>query len=160
LFGLAPLPLVGLRLEQARQMPELAVLSVIAHGSEPGGEIVGLAALAGCDRLDNPRADLYADLIFAHLGELARRALEALMAQHNYTYQSDFARKYYGEGVEDGVEKGRRAMLREQLEQRFGELHADTTDRLEQASVELLSRWARRVLTAATLAEVFATDGP
>jgi hypothetical protein len=166
-IGPSAIPVIA-DIEQARQMPELAVLSGIAHGSEPGAESIGLAALAGCKRLDNSRADLYADLIFANLGEIARRALEALMAQHKYTYQSDFAKKYYGagreegreEGLEEGIEEGRRDTLRELLELRFGELPADVTSRLEQADAELLSRWTRRVLTAATLAEVFATDQP
>jgi hypothetical protein len=158
-IGPSAIPVIT-NIEQARQVPELAVLSVIAHGSEPGGEVIGLAALAGCEQLDSTRADLYADLVFANLGKVARRALEALMAQHNYTYQSDFAKKYFDEGIERGIEHGRRASLREQLEQRFGELPAEVTDRLEQASAELLTRWARRVLTAATLAEVLATNEP
>jgi hypothetical protein len=41
---------------QARTWPDLAVLSVIAHGHEPGSEAIGAVALAACDRLDNPTA--------------------------------------------------------------------------------------------------------
>jgi hypothetical protein len=139
---------------QARICPELAVLSVIAHGHEPGSEAIGSAALAGCDRLDSAQARLYADLIYSNLNEIARAALEALMQQHNYTYQSDFAKKY----VAEGTKLGYRAVLRTQLEQRFGELPADAIARLDQADSDTLDAWARRVLTAGSLAEVLASE--
>jgi hypothetical protein len=143
---------------QARTWPELAVLSVIAHGHEPGSETIGAAALAACDRLDSAQARLYADLIYSNLNEIARAALEALMQQHNYTYQSDFAKKYVAEGRKEGIELGYRAMLRTQLEQRFGELPADAIARLDQADSDTLDAWARRVLTAGSLADVFASE--
>jgi hypothetical protein len=139
---------------QARTWPELAVLSVIAHGHEPGSEAIGAAALAACDRLDSPQAKLYADLIYINLDEIARAALEALMQQHNYTYQSDFAKKYVAEGTKNGY----RAVLRTQLQHRFGELPADAIARLEEADVDTLDAWAPRVLTASSLADVFASE--
>lgn len=55
--------------------------------------------------------------LYEHLGDIARAALEALMQQHNYTYRSDFARKYVAEGYRD--------LLRDQLQQRFGALPTD-----------------------------------
>jgi hypothetical protein len=147
---------------QARTCPELAVLSVIAHGHEPGSEAIGAAALAACDRLDSPQASLYADLIYTNLNEIARAALEAIMQQHNYTYQSDFARKYVAEGVKEGtklgIAQGYRAVLRTLLEQRFGELPADAIARLEEADADTLDAWTRRVLTASSLADVFASE--
>jgi hypothetical protein len=142
---------------QAHTWPELAVLSVIAHGHEPGSEAIGAAALAACDRLDSPRANLYADLVYANLNEIARAALEAIMQQHNYTYQSDFAKKYVAEGKKEGIEEGYRALLRAQLQQRFGELPADAIARLDEADADTLDTWGRRVLTATSLADVFAS---
>jgi hypothetical protein len=135
---------------QARTWPELAVLSVIAHGHEPGSEAIGAAALAACDPLDNPHSSLYADLIFANLHEIARAALEAIMQQHNYTYQSDFARKYVAEGA--------RNVLQAQLKQRFGELPADVAIKLDEADADTLGAWSLRVLTAGSLAEVFTPE--
>jgi hypothetical protein len=190
--------------DQARALPELGVLSVIAHGRESGSEAIGLAALAGCAQLDNHRASLYADIVFAHLNEAARRALEALMAQHNYSYQSDFAKRYVEEGIEQGIEKGieqgiekgieqgiekgieqgiekgieqgiekgieqgiekgveqgQRAILRDLLEQRFGALPEHANRHIEEAHAATLSLWARRVLTASSLADVFAGASP
>jgi hypothetical protein len=135
---------------EARTWPELAVLSVIAHGREPGSEAIGAAALAACDRLDNPRSRLYADLIYTNLNEIARAALEAVMDLHNYEYQSDFARKYFAQGC--------RATLRKQLQQRFGALPASAEARLEEADADTLDAWASRVLTAASLADFFDSD--
>jgi hypothetical protein len=155
---------------EARTWPELAVLSVIAHGHETGSEVIGAAALAACDRLDSAQARLYADLIYSNLNEIARAALEALMQQHNYTYQSDFAKKYFSQGIEEGKKEGRkegrkegielgyRALLRKQLEQRFGELPADAMARLEEADADALDTWGGRVLTATSLADVFAAE--
>jgi hypothetical protein len=160
-IGPAAIPVVTDEAE-ARTWPELAVLSVIAHGHEPGSEAIGAAALAACDRLDSPEAKLYADLIYTNLNEIARAALEAIMQQHNYTYQSDFARKYVAEGVKEGTKKGielgYRALLRKQLQQRFGELPADVAARLDEADADTLDAWGGRVLTASSLADVFASE--
>ena len=90
----------------------------------------------------------------------------ATMGLHNYTYQSDFARKYFSEGcqegftqgVREGMELGYRELLRDQLQQRFGALPADAGARLEKADSDTLGAWGRRVLTAASLADVFAAE--
>jgi flagellar biosynthesis/type III secretory pathway protein FliH len=152
---------------EAQSCPELAVLSVIAHGHEPGSEAIGAVALAACNRLDNPTSSLYADLIFANLDEIARAALEAIMQQHNYTYQSEFAKKYVAEGKEEGIkegiregtktgiELGYRGLLRKQLQQRFGTLPDELVARLDEADAATLDTWGGRVLTAGSLAEVF-----
>jgi hypothetical protein len=84
--------------EAAARSPELAVLSALAHGNEPGGLHVAVAAIAAVARLDPPTATAYHDLIHHRLSEAARIALEALMAIKGYEYQSDFAKKHQAEG--------------------------------------------------------------
>jgi hypothetical protein len=96
------------------------------------------------------RPDRQRDLIYTNLNEIARATLEAVMDLHNYTYQSDFAKKYVAEGD--------REALGELLQQRFGELPADATVRLDNANADTLRIWMRRVLTAGSLADVFASD--
>lgn len=75
-----------------------------------------------------------------------------------YQYQSDFAKKYYGqgrdEGLKEGLERGERAVLLRLLRSRFGELPAAAVAKVEGAETGLLERWADRVLVGTTLAEV------
>jgi hypothetical protein len=124
----------------ARAVPELAVLSVMAHPELETAE----AAEAGLAELPEDRQRLYWDVILSSLPELVRRALEARMIK-GYEYQSEFARKYYSQGLERGREQGlRRALiamvcarlpgLRDELERRLGEL---SEARLEQLIIEL-----------------------
>lgn len=64
--------------EQARAMPELAVLSAMAHGQdEDFTKAARIAAVAqrACSGLDTKRALFYFDLIELSLSEAARRAL-------------------------------------------------------------------------------------
>jgi hypothetical protein len=59
------------------------------------------------------------------------------------------------EGRQEGIQQGETSLLRRLLVRRFGALPSWTEQRLEQASLEELERWADRVLDASTLAEVF-----
>ncbi len=87
----------------ARRAPELAVLSVAAHGREAGAEHIALAALAASHDLDNDRDLLYPDFVLAHLGEVARAALEQIMQLRNYEFQSEFFRKAFNDGWKEGL---------------------------------------------------------
>ncbi len=96
--------------DAARRAPELAVLSSLVHGNEPDGAQVAMAAIEAAGSLDAPRAALYHDLIRHGLDAAATAALEALMkftGYKGYEYQSEFARKYYGQGHTEGVAAGR-----------------------------------------------------
>jgi hypothetical protein len=159
-------------LEQASALPELTVLSVAAHGREPGAEALGIPAFLACSSLDGPRATLYVDAIMMWLSDSARRALLEYLNMHHYEYQSEFARKYVEEGRKDGLEEGRKEGLKEgrkeglkegrqevlvkQLGLKFGELPAWAVQRLQAADDAELARWTERILTAATLDDVFA----
>ena len=61
----------------ARENPELAILSVLAHGNQPGGLEVAVAALGavfGLRGLDEERGVLYHDFVYAALNEAVRQA--------------------------------------------------------------------------------------
>ncbi|WP_428266628.1 DUF4351 domain-containing protein [Haliangium sp.] len=137
-------------IDEAKRLPELAMLSVAAHGREDGAEQIGLAARAACEGLDTDRACLYADFIELWLSEAARQAMETLMLQ-NYQYQSEFALGY----VRQGEAQGRKEMLIELLEERFGALPEAVVERVQAAETEQLKAWSKRVLAAASLDEVF-----
>ncbi len=146
--------------DEARRAPELAVLSVAAHGREPGAEHIALAALDAVRGLDRDRDAFYTDFILAGLGEVARSALEMLMNKANYEYQSDFARKYFSQGKAEGEAKGKvlgEAQLLLKLLRFKGftvapELaaHVESCQDLAQ-----LDRWAELVLTATALEDIF-----
>lgn len=60
------------------------------------------------------------------------------------------------EGLELGRTQGEQSVVELLLEERFGPLSAEARERLRGASTEQLERWARRVLHAASLDDVFA----
>lgn len=141
--------------EQARANPELAVLSAMAHGQEANIESaadIAMAALGGCAALDADRSRLYFDLIINSLSEAARQALRTMDTQ-KYEYQSDFARKY----VAEGEMSGRVALIARLLTRRFGQLSAETRDRINAASIPELNAIGERLLTARTLQEALET---
>jgi flagellar biosynthesis/type III secretory pathway protein FliH len=81
-------------------MPELAVLSTMAH---PELEIAE-AAFQAILPLPEEKNQLYLDVILSTLPAVIRQVLEARMER--YEYQSEFARKYYGQGMQQGREEG------------------------------------------------------
>jgi hypothetical protein len=93
-------------LETASQLPQLAVLSALAHPELEAAEIA-VAAISG---LPEGLLRLYYDVILRALPAELRQRLEARMIK-GYQYQSDFARKYYGQGREDGQGEGLRAAV-------------------------------------------------
>jgi hypothetical protein len=103
-IGFADVPHVRDR-TAASQLPQLAVLSVMAH---PELEIAEIA-IEAIAQLPEDRIRLYLDVILKALPAKLRRTLEARMQR--YEYQSDFARKYYGQGLEEGREEGLRAAV-------------------------------------------------
>ncbi len=136
---------------QARDNPELAVLSAMAHGrdADPARAIeVALAALKASIGLDADRADLYADLIINSLSEAARQALKK-MDVHKYEFQSEWAR----EQIAQGEVRGRVALLLRMLTVRFGGVEAPLKERIQRASIAELEAIGERLLTARTLTE-------
>ena len=92
--------------------------------------------------LDAQRSALYCDLVLNSLPEVARRALSA-MDTKKYEYQSEFARRFYGQGRID--------LLLKLLATRYGTLAPEVADKVRSASTVELDGIAERVLTAKTL---------
>jgi len=55
----------------------------------------------------------------------------------------------------EGALEARREILLEQLEIKFGPVDPATRARVEQAPLEKLTAWMRRIVVASTLGEVF-----
>jgi len=160
-LGPSGVPVVENR-ARARSDPELAVLSAMAHGCDANSERalrIALAAMAASVGLDANRATLYFDLVATSLSEAARKALRD-MDHAKYEYQSDFAKQYIvigeAQGEAKGEAKGKAALLERLMARRFGRLPVKARKRLAAATSKELDVYGERLLSVATLDEVFA----
>jgi hypothetical protein len=145
--------------ERAKENPELAILSSMAHARDPypakSARIALLAQMAGL-ALGPDRSALYCDMVLHSLPEAARRALQA-MDTSKYEHQSEFARRYFEEGPVADVRLGRAEIVLKLLITRYGMLSLAVAARVYGASSADLHRIAQRVLTAQTLDEALGT---
>ena len=138
---------------EAARRPELAVLSAMAHGETAQSATIASAVLPAIEGLDDDRARFYYDLVYNSLNDAARRALEAMMK--GYEYQSDFAKKYYGQGR---TEEAARALLTVLRARGIAVPDAARERILGLKEAERLERWLERAAVATSLAEVL--DNP
>ena len=152
--------------EVAKRDPELAVLSVMAHGKdEPELAVqIATAAFEACRGLDDERALLYLDLVGISLGAIARAAFEDLMGNGTYEFQSDFAKKHRAAGKEEGraagKEEGRAAgeatAVLTVLEARGINVADEQQARiLACTELEVLDRWIRKAVTITSADDLF-----
>ena len=149
-LGLSGVPEI-MDAERAKEDPELAVLSAMAHAGDPDVQksvSIALCAQLASRGLDEERSRLYCDLVLHALPEVARQALRE-MNRFNYQYQSDFARGYFAEGKAEG----RTELVLDLLTTRFGILPAAVIGQLKETPAPNLDAIARRLLSAQTLAE-------
>jgi hypothetical protein len=151
---------------QAREDPELAVLSAVAHGEDENTEKslqIALAAQLASAGLDEGRSRLYFDLVVNSLSEATRKALQT-MDPAKYEHLGDFARHPYGQGQAEwlakGRAKGRAELIVRQLTLRFGALSDDVQAAIVAASIDALDAMGERLLTARTLQEALGADAP
>ena len=86
---------------EAKRLPELAVLSALAH-PEPEIATTAFSAIRAFPH-DDQR--LYTDMILAGLPTDLRERMQARMVK-DYVYKSEYALKYVGEGMEKGERQG------------------------------------------------------
>lgn len=132
---------------RARENPELAVLSAMAHGRDSNLQRaveIALAAQKASVELDAGRSKIYVDLITNSLGEAARHALKSMDAW-TYEWQSDIVRGY--------IARGRAELIERLLTCRFGAIDAQTRALIQRASIAKLDAIGERLLTARTLQE-------
>jgi hypothetical protein len=137
---------------QARQNPELTVLSVLAHGGGEDPVPVFEALLAALDKIDYESATLYADLVLSELPEAARAHLEELMITMPREYQSDFARRYFSQGKAEGEANSILIVL----DARGIEVPADARARITSCTdIDQLHTWVRRAATVDKIEDLF-----
>jgi hypothetical protein len=139
--------------EEAGRAPELAVLSAMAHGGDPGRVKVLDALLEALASVDEQQAKLYADVVLATLPVVARHYLEELMATGTYEYQSDFARRY----VAEGKAEGKASAVLEVLDARGLDVPEPTRTRIMNCQdLDQLDRWLRRAVAVDAVNDLFA----
>ena len=156
-FQLAPLvlgpdqvPVVTDAAEAAR-VPEVVVLSAIAHGGRPECATVLDALVGALGSVDEQSATLYADVVLAMLPVAARRHMEELMRTGVREYQSEFARKYFSQGKAEGRAEGVLAVLDARG------IDVPEADRARIGAcrdLDQLDRWLRRVASAGSVADL------
>jgi Domain of unknown function (DUF4351) len=102
------------------------------------------------------RKDEYA--AYLPLDEAQQREFEQLVATEPYKGIQPMTRTLASTWYEKGLEKGRRELLREQLEERFGALPPPVLDRLQQLPAEQLTPLGKAVLHAQSLRELGLED--
>ena len=90
-LGPPELPLVTDPAEAKRQ-PEIAVLSAMAHGNEPDGLRVVMAALGAIEGFAETTLSVYRTLIYRALGEALQKQVEAMIMQRVPEFLNDRAR--------------------------------------------------------------------
>lgn len=144
--------------EQARQSPQMAVLSAMANGGAPDPVPVFEALLAALSALDDQdRAALYTDMVFAVLPAAARERLEELMTLTKpYSYQSEFARRYFSQGEARGEARGEAKALLAILDARGVELSNEDRGRITACTdLTQLETWVRKAATATKIQDLY-----
>ena len=166
--------------EAARAMPELSVLSAMAHGQSELGPAVAMAALGALVGLDQERSTLYGDVVLSCLSQAAKRTVEEMMASGGYQIQNEFIRKNVekgraeglaegeakgeakgkaegkAEGIAEGKAEGIAKGVLTVLETRGISIPEDVRQRvLASADLAALEHWLRRAVIVASAREIF-----
>ncbi len=141
---------------QARRAPELALLSVQAHGKTDAGFDVAMAALAASADLDGERAMLYCEWIQLAVGDAVRQKLEEEMRIQDYEFRSEFAKRYLSKGREEGRVAGRaESVLRILKVRKLDVSETQRTQILRCTDSDLLDQWIERAVTVRHTDELF-----
>ena len=94
---------------------------------------------------------------FSNLNDL--QEVQSMLAERVIEWTEEWKRqgaeKGRQEGLEEGLQKGEATLLSRMLELRFGPLSEGNRAKVRAADADTLLRWGERILTAATVEEVF-----
>jgi hypothetical protein len=88
--------------DQVAGVPELAVLSAMAHGSNPEYAKILDTLHVALGATDQDRAVQYSEIVLEVLPKAARRYWEELMSTGTFQFQSEYARRLRAEGEAKG----------------------------------------------------------
>jgi hypothetical protein len=140
----------------AAKQPELAVLSVCAHG-KGNVDTAASIALAAASALDGVSEDLrmiYLHIIRNALSVAARKAFE--MLPDTTKFLTDWTRPAYEKGLAEGELRGKQEAILDILEGRGLGISASDRERVvRETDVDVVRLWLRRALVVATAADLF-----
>lgn len=137
--------------DEAQQRPELALLSVLAHGKSARGYDVGLAAYQGAVGLDRETRMLYSDMILQAVHQAARSRMEDWMRIEDYEFKSDLALRNQAKGRAEGTA----TTLLKILAARGLQITEDQKARiLGCTDLDTLDAWTDRALQIASVDEI------
>lgn len=137
---------------------ELAALSVISHGgSEAEGSKILSCWLDVITQTPDDRSPLYFDYVAMQLSEEDRKHMEALMAlSGTYEYQSDFAKRFFGQGEAEGRTRGEAEALLTVLTARGLHITDDHRTRITTCTdLNQLQTWLTKAVTITNTTELF-----
>jgi Domain of unknown function (DUF4351) len=88
------------------------------------------------------------------LDDTGRREFENLLSSEPYQGVKAMNVTTFEKGVNQGIIQGKREMLRQQLEDRFGTLPTQVIEKLQNASADEINTLSRAVLRATSLQEL------
>jgi hypothetical protein len=139
--------------EQVAADPLMAVLSVAYHGQAPG---VAEAFVAGMASLGAELGKNYYDCGIRMSPAEVCQILEVLVTTTYKKPYSEFLKRAYGEGLEEGLVMGERDKILLTLELRGLEVDDSQRDRITScADLGQLREWANTARTAAAIDDVF-----
>ncbi|MBB4746788.1 hypothetical protein [Actinoplanes lobatus] len=137
----------------AQRLPELTVLSTLAHADRTDPIPLFRALFAALDAVDVDRAALYHDFMLTALSAATRKLLEDFMTTTDYPYKSDWARRQFAAGRAEGKTEGKAegeasAILTVLATRGFDVSDGDRAKITECTDLERLEEWLRRAVTA------------
>jgi hypothetical protein len=155
-LGPRQVPLVT-DVEQARRTPELAVISVLAHGDRDDPAPILRTLVAVLDEFDLDHAKLYTHLVVMLLPAAAQACLEEIMTTAAQDHTSELAGLIFPKAFARGKAEGRAEALLAILDTRGIDISDDVRARITTCGdVDLLDTWIRRAVTASTTDDLFA----
>jgi hypothetical protein len=155
------------RIDRPNASPELALLSMKVHvHSEADIDVIEATARCIKEQLSEPERSDYQDLLFAWLAPSIRERMKTMLRDHFPFPQSELGQEYFGRGRDQGREEGRQQgelrgaarVVLQLLALKFGALSPEVERRVHEASKAELEAWTPRILTAASIDEVFDAD--
>lgn len=146
--------------DQARRLPELAVLGAPVHADGPESGAVLDSLTDALQSLTDDTRKLYYDYITSRFSDAARKLLEETMTVKGYEWESDFAKSHRAEGRaegrSEGCAEGEVKALLLMLEARGIAISDDVRARVGGCSdLDQIERWIQRALTVECAEDLF-----